>query len=96
MSTAELTAFNIFRKELNLSDENATKLIEAIEGLQQKKTDYALTEYKSHFKEDFQRIDLKFIELELKLEQNKNELLKWFIGMFFALSLMIIGLYFKN
>lgn len=37
----------------------------------------------------------EFLKLELKMEQNKSDLLKWFIGMFFALSLMIIGLYLK-
>jgi hypothetical protein len=30
------------------------------------------------------------------MEQNKSELLKWFIGLFFVLALMIIGLYIKN
>lgn len=37
---------------------------------------------------------LKSLKLELKKEQHKSDLLKkWVIGMFFALSTMIIGLY---
>jgi hypothetical protein len=39
------------------------------------------------------KTDIK--ELELKIEQVKSEMLKWFIGLFVMLALMIIGLYIK-
>ena len=37
------------------------------------------------------KTDIK--ELELKIEQTKSELLKWFIGSFITLVIMIIGLF---
>lgn len=47
-------------------------------------------DFKSSLQEDFQRIDLK-----LKMEQNKTELLKWVaIEAFIFLSILLIGLYF--
>jgi len=60
------------------------------------RTDFKLSEtkgenvnYKSELREDI-------LKLEIKMEQNKSELLKWFIGLFFGLALMIIGLYIKK
>jgi len=51
-------------------------------------------------KEDFfsLRQDLTRIEgkLETKIEETKNDMLKWFFGFFFALALMIFGLYFRK
>lgn len=63
-----------------------------------------ISEYKSIMKEDFLRLDMNLKtqikdvkqELELKIEQTKSDLLKWFIGLFIALALMIIGLYIKR
>jgi flagellar biogenesis protein FliO len=32
----------------------------------------------------------------VEIKESKNDMLKWFVGMFFALALMIIGLYLKK
>lgn len=34
--------------------------------------------------------------LELKIAETKVDIIKWVFAMFFALAIMIIGLYFKN
>ena len=36
------------------------------------------------------------LDLELKIEQTKTELLKWFIGAFTTIIIMILGLYIKR
>jgi len=46
---------------------------------------YENSDFRSSAREDF-------LKLELKLEQNKSKILKWFIGLFITLFLMILGL----
>jgi Protein of unknown function (DUF1640) len=54
------------------------------------------TEFKSVIKEDFYKIEIKMEQLNSKIESTKVDLIKWFVGLFFALALMIIGLYIKK
>lgn len=88
MSTINLNLYNFLKSEFNLSDAKARAFAEAIKDEIQSDIKFENSDFKSSVREDF-------LKLELKMEQNKTELLKWFIGMFFALSLMIIGLYIK-
>ncbi len=53
----------------------------------------SITEFKSHIKEYLLRLELK---LFTEIKDNKTGLLKWFIGSFITLALMIIGLYLKR
>ena len=53
----------------------------------------SLTEFKSQIKEDLLRLELKLVS---EIKDNKTDLLKWFIGLFIALALMVIGLYLKR
>jgi hypothetical protein len=39
------------------------------------------------------KIELKMDKLELKIEQTKSELLKWFISGFITIVLMLMGLF---
>ncbi len=61
---------------------------------------FEMLEYKSVLKEDILKLEMNMKSetnnLELKIEQIKSDLLKWFIGLFIALALMIIGLYVKR
>ena len=41
-------------------------------------------------------LKIEIAKIDLKIEQTKLELLKWFIGLFVTLSLMIFGLYLKR
>jgi hypothetical protein len=88
MSTVNLNLYNFLKTEFKLSDAKAKEFAEAIKEEVQNDIKFENIDFKSSVREDF-------LKLELKMEQNKSELLKWFIGMFFALSLMIIGLYLK-
>lgn len=38
----------------------------------------------------------RFLASKEDLANTKTEMIKWFVGLFFALALMIIGLYFKK
>ena len=44
------------------------------------------TDYKSIFKEDM-------LKLEIKLAETKSDLIKWFFAFFVTLMLMVLGLY---
>jgi hypothetical protein len=89
MSTVNLNLYNLLKTEFNLSDAKAKEFAEAIKEEVQNDIKYENVDFKSSVREDF-------LKLELKMEQNKSDILKWFVGMFFALALMIIGLYLKK
>ncbi len=93
--------------DFKLTEEKAMEYIESIEKVVEEKTDSKTTEMKSLFKEDFMRLDLKIEQfrsglelkmkdLEVRIESTKNETLKWFIGGFVVIVLMVLGLYFKS
>ncbi len=45
----------------------------------------------------FEQVNTKIKSVKVEIKESKNETLKWFVGMFFfALALMIIGLYLKK
>ena len=88
MNSINLSLYNFLKTEFKLSDAKAKEFAEALKEEIKNDIKYENVDFKSAVREDF-------LKLELKIEQNKTELLKWFIGMFFALSLMIIGLYLK-
>ncbi len=42
------------------------------------------------------KIENEIAKLEVKIEQTKFDMIKWFVGLFIALALMIVGLYMKK
>ena len=84
MSTIELQAYDILKTYFK-KEEDARVIISFIE----QKSEQKVAE-----KQLATNADLK--ELELKIEQSKAETLKWFIGLFITLALMIMGLYIKK
>ncbi|MBY0245032.1 MAG: hypothetical protein K2Q03_06235 [Sphingobacteriaceae bacterium] len=88
MSTVNLTLYNLLKTELKLSDEKAKEFAEALK-------EEVINDIKNHNQDFKSSMREDFLKLELKMEQNKSELLKWFIGAFLALALMTIGLYIK-
>ena len=100
MSAFNLPLYDILRKELEISDEKARKITIAIQDIVKEDGKEINNEYKSIFKQDFKDFDNKlereFSKLDVKIEQTKFDMIKWFVGLFIALALMIIGLYLRK
>lgn len=97
METINVRLYEIFRQDFKLSDIKAKELTQAVEAVAKEKSHNALEAYKSAVREDFLRLEMKIeqnkSDLELKMEQTKTELLKWFIGGFITIAVMLIGLF---
>ena len=103
MDTVNLNLYQILKTDFKLSDEKAKEFVDAIREEVQNDIKYENSGFKSTVKEDFLKLELKFEQVNTKIEsvkveikESKNDMLKWFVGMFFALALMIIGLYLKK
>ena len=100
MSTINVKLYEILKNDLRLSDIKAKEFAEAIKEEVQNDIKFENSDFRSSMKEDFKQLELNIEKikstLELKIEQSKSETLKWFIGLFVALALMIIGLYIKK
>lgn len=100
MSTTEIKLYDIFRKDLKLSDEKAKIFAEIVQETVINEVRHQQTEFKSQNKEDLLKLEMqlasKIEQLNVKTETTKVDLIKWFVGLFFALALMIIGLYIKK
>ncbi len=84
MSTLELKAYDVFKAYFK-KEEDAQIIIDFIE----QKSEQKVVE-----KQLATKADIK--EIELKIEQTKSDTLKWFVGLFVTLAIMIIGLYIKK
>ena len=82
--------YEIFKQDFNLSDVKAKELTQAVEAVAKEKADSAFETYKSSIREDILKLEMK---LELKIEQTKTDMLKWFIGGFITIVVMLIGLF---
>ena len=84
MNTAKIKLYDMFRNDLKLNETKAREFIEAL--------DNTITQ---EIKQDKTEIATKdFVKKEIT--EAKNDMTKWFVGLFFALALMIIGLYIKS
>jgi hypothetical protein len=52
-----------------------------------------MREFKSIFKDDFHKLDLKIEQLNAKIESTNNNTLKWFMGGFITITLIVLGLF---
>ncbi len=95
MSTTEIKLYDIFRKDLKLSDEKAKIFAEIVQETVMNEVKHQQIEFKSQNKEDLLKLEMqltsKMEQLNIKIETTKVDLIKWFVGLFFALALMIIG-----
>ncbi len=103
MNTVNLNLYQILKTDFKLSDAKAKEFVDAIREEVQNDIKYENSDFKSTVKEDFLKLELKFEQVNTKIEsvkveikESKNDMLKWFVGIFFALALMIIGLYLKK
>ena len=96
MSATELKLYDIFRKDIKLSDEKAKIFATIVREAVTNEVKRQQTEFKSQNKEDFYKLDLRMEQMNSKIETTKVDLIKWFVGLFLALAMMIIGLYIKK
>ena len=92
-NTLNVELYDILKTDLKLSETKARAFTRAITN--EIKNDIKLENsgFTSEIKEDFLKLDLQFEQLNTKIEQSKNNTLKWFIGLFITLFIMILGLY---
>lgn len=84
MSASTIKLYDLLRNELKLDEGKAQQFVEAI--------DKTISE---EIRQDKNEIATKdFVKKEIT--DAKNDMIKWFVGLFFALALMIIGLYIKK
>lgn len=85
VAISEIQLFNALKTKLG--DKQAEELVSFVKV----KVENEINEQSSRFstKEDI-------LKLETKLAETKVDIIKWVVGIFFALAMMIIGLYIKN
>ncbi len=86
MSATEIKLYDFFRKDLKLDDSRAKLFTEVLYESIETQTNKTVTEYKSIFKEDL-------LKLDIKIAETKSDMIKWFFAFFVTLMLMILGLY---
>lgn len=86
MESVNIDLYNILKNDFNLSDAKAREFAQAIKDEIQNDIKLENSEFKSNFKDDFHKLDLK-------IESTKSDMIKWFFAFFVTLMLMILGLY---
>jgi hypothetical protein len=93
MGSTEIKLYDIFRNDLKLSDAKAKVFAEVVQETVINEVKHQQTEYKSQNKEDLLKLEM---QLRNEIKESKTDMIKWFVGLFFAIALMIIGLYIKK
>lgn len=74
--------------------------MEAIREEVQNDIKYENSDFRSSVRADFLKLELKLSneikEVRMEIKDTKSDILKWFVGLFITLALMIIGLYLKK
>lgn len=100
MSTVNINLYNILKADFKLSDAKAKEFVEAIREGVQNDIKYENTDFRSAVREDFLKLELKLgneiKDVRMEIKDTKSDILKWFVGVFITLALMIIGLYIKK
>lgn len=100
MSTVNISLYNILKSDFKLSDAKAKEFVDAIREEVQNDIKYENTDFRSAVKEDFLKLELKLSneikDVRMEIKDTKSDILKWFVGIFITLALMIIGLYLKK
>lgn len=86
MNTVNIKLYQILKNDFYLSDERAKEFAQVINNAAREIT--SVSEFKNNIKENLSRLDSNLISGK---KYNKT-LLKWSVGLFIALALMIIGL----
>lgn len=98
MNTVNIKLYDILRKDFNLPDDKAHAFAEIIEEVAQNAQKSESTTFKSELKEDLFKIETslrsEINRIELKIEQTKNDTLKWMFGFWVTLVLLILANWF--
>jgi hypothetical protein len=78
-TSINLRLYDFARQKLTLSEADAKEFVLAVENIVEEQKSEIATK-------DF---------VKKELAETKNDILKWFVGIFITLALMVIGLYFK-
>jgi hypothetical protein len=91
METAvNIRLYEIFKQDFKLSEAKAKEFTQVVEAVAKEKAEGTFESFKSSIREDFIKLEMK---MELKIEQTKSDMLKWFIGGFITIVLMLVGLF---
>ncbi len=96
MNSTNLKLYDFVQAEFKLSETKAKEFITILNDSIAEDIKTNSIEYRSLLKDDFRSIDLKFHQMDLKIEQFKLDLIKWMIGVFIPLMLAVMGLYLKH
>jgi hypothetical protein len=85
---------------MHIPDDKAGEFVQTLDDLIRSNINDSAAEYKSFVKEDLLKLDSKIeilrSDLRSEIKESKIDTIKWMIGVFLALALMIIGLYIKK
>ena len=84
MNSANIKLYDLFRIDLKLDEAKEREFVETIDKTISQEVRQDKTEVAT---KDF---------VKKEITEAKNDMIKWFVGLFFALALMIIGLYIKK
>ena len=104
MNAITITLYNLLKNDLHLPDIKAEQFVQALNDLTQADVKNSAMEYKSVIREDMVRLETNLrgeiketeISLRSEIKETKVDIVKWVAGIFFALALMILGLYIKK
>jgi uncharacterized protein YpmS len=107
MSTLNIKLDNLLKNDFRVADNKAEEFVQVLNEIVHSDVKESTMEYKSIFKEDFVRIDGEIKRLDAKIDlmgsdlrseikESKVDTIKWMIGIFIALAMMILGLYLKR
>jgi hypothetical protein len=84
METIQIKLYDLLRKDLKLNEPKAQEFVQVLDSF-----------ISEEIKQDKNEIATKdFVKKEII--EAKNDMIKWFVGLFITLELMIIGLYLKK
>lgn len=111
MNALNIKMYNLLKNNLHIADDKAEEFAQVSDDWMRSGIKDSVAEFKSVVKEDLARleskldkeikkldykIDLKVGELRVEIKEAKVDTIKWMVGIFMALALMIMGLYMKK
>ncbi|CAN5557161.1 hypothetical protein BH10BAC3_BH10BAC3_05910 [soil metagenome] len=98
MNTVNIKLYDIARLKLKLNEADAKEFVQAIDEVIADELKSSTTDFKSLWKEDFKTLDSKIDKesgrLELKIEQSKNDTVRWLFGFWVTLVLLMLANWF--
>jgi hypothetical protein len=107
MNALNIKLYTLIKNDLHVPDDKAGEFVQVLDDIIHANIKDSAMEFKSVVKEDLSqlegeirkldaKIDLKVSDLRCEIKESKVDTIKWMIGVFLALALMIMGLYIKK